>query len=94
MPTAAATSFTVSDEVSSKRRACWRRRSFRYAVRFVGADQPGAYQANLHVVTQAGNLGFLSQCGDSAPPTNLYYLDLPLTVRVGTEVVTQTKTQE
>lgn len=56
-----------------------------FTVRFAGAEKPGTYQATLRIVTQAGNLGIVSQCGDGEPPANLYYVDLPVTVRVVSE---------
>jgi sialate O-acetylesterase len=54
-----------------------------FTVQFIGAEQTGTYTATLRLVTQAGNRGVLSQANESEPPANLYYLDLPVTVRVG-----------
>ncbi len=54
----------------------------RFSVRFLGSDKTGEYQAAIRVVTQAGNVGFLSQAGNGEPPVNLYYLDIPVTVKV------------
>ncbi len=51
-------------------------------VRFVGADRPGAHTATLRIVTQAANLGVLSSMLPDEPPVNLYYVDVPVTVRV------------
>lgn len=57
-----------------------------FAVRFTGADRPGAYRAVLRIVTQAGNVGVLSQGAAGEPPIHLYYLDQPVTVRVTNHV--------
>ena len=51
-------------------------------MRFLGAETAGDYQGILRVVTQAGNLGVLSQGGPGEPPTNLYYVDIPIQAHV------------
>ena len=53
-----------------------------FSLRFRGAEKPGTYQAKVRIVTQAGNLGVLSQSGPGEPPANLYYLDIPVRVNV------------
>ena len=53
-----------------------------FSVRFLGAEKVGDYQGILRVVTQAGNLGVLSQGGPGEPPTNLYYVDIPIQAHV------------
>lgn len=53
-----------------------------FSVRFLGADKPGDYQATLRIVTQAGNAGVLSQGGAGEPPVSLYYVDVPISVKV------------
>jgi hypothetical protein len=53
-----------------------------FSVRFLGSDKPGDYQATIRIVTQAGNVGTLSLGGDGEPPVNLYYVDIPVRVRV------------
>ena len=52
-----------------------------FSVRFLGAEKAGDYQATLRVVTQSGNIGVLSQGGQGEPPANLYYVDIPVTVK-------------
>lgn len=54
-----------------------------FAVRFNGAAKAGDYQCALRIVTQAGNCGTLSQVGPGEPPANLYYVDIPVSARVG-----------
>lgn len=54
----------------------------RIAVRFKGADLPGEYQSQLRIVTQAANTGRLSQAADGEPPVHLFYVDIPVSVRV------------
>lgn len=53
-----------------------------FALRFVGAPEAGAYACTLRVVTQAGNLGVLSQGEPGEPPVNLYYFDIPVQATV------------
>ena len=53
-----------------------------FSVRFLGAETAGDYQGILRVVTQAGNLGVLSQGGPGEPPTNLYYVDILIQAHV------------
>jgi sialate O-acetylesterase len=53
-----------------------------FSVRFLGTEKAGDYQATLRVVTQAGNIGTMSQGGQGEPPANLYYVDIPVTVKV------------
>lgn len=65
-----------------------------FAVRFTGAGQPGTFAATLRIVTQAGNLGVLSQGAAGEPPAHLYYVDLPVTVRVMPDVTTQSSAKE
>lgn len=54
-----------------------------FRIKFSGAPA-GNYKATLRVVTQAMNLGTLSQGGENEPPGGLYYLDIPITARVET----------
>jgi sialate O-acetylesterase len=51
-------------------------------VRFLGADQPGEYAATVRIVSQAGNVGVLSFARPGEPPVNLYYLEIPVRVKV------------
>ena len=51
-------------------------------LRFKGSDKPGSYSAALRIVTQAGNVGTLSQGGAGEPPVNFYYVDIPLHAEV------------
>ena len=53
-----------------------------FAVRFLGAEKAGNYQATLRIVTQAGNVGVLSQGGAGEPPGNLYYADIPFKIHI------------
>jgi len=52
------------------------------AIRFRGAERPGEYRAKLRIVTQAMNAGVLSAGESGEPPVNLYYIDIPISVRV------------
>jgi hypothetical protein len=54
-----------------------------FAVKFLGAETPGAFTATVRLVTQAGNLGTLSTGKDGEPLAGLYYVDIPVTVQVG-----------
>ncbi len=56
-----------------------------FAIRFTGADKPGIYRAALRIVTQAGNVGTLSQGEPGEPPVNLYYIDRPIAAEVRTK---------
>ncbi|MGA2617093.1 MAG: sialate O-acetylesterase [Thermoguttaceae bacterium] len=51
-------------------------------IRFLGADRPGEYAATVRIVTQAGNAGVLSFARPGEPPVNLYYVDIPVHVKV------------
>jgi len=53
-----------------------------FTVRFKGAKAPGKFSATLRIVTQATNLGTLSQGQKNEPPANLHYLDIPIHVSV------------
>ena len=53
-----------------------------FTVRFKGAKAPGKFSAVLRIVTQAANLGTLSQGQPQEPPANLHYLDIPIHVSV------------
>ena len=53
-----------------------------FTVRFKGAKAPGKFSATLRIVTQATNLGTLSQGHKNEPPANLHYLDIPIHVSV------------
>jgi len=53
-----------------------------FTVRFKGAKAPGKFSAVLRIVTQATNLGTLSQGEPQEPPVNLHYLDIPIHVSV------------
>lgn len=53
-----------------------------FTVRFKGAQAPGKFSAVLRIVTQAANLGTLSQGQTQEPPANLHYLDIPIHVSV------------
>ena len=53
-----------------------------FTVRFKGAKAPGKFSAVLRIVTQAANLGTLSQGQPPEPPANLHYLDIPIHVSV------------
>jgi len=61
-----------------------------FTIRFVGAANPGTYQATLRIVTQAGNAGMLSIGEAGEPPVDLYYVDRPITVRVGDSEIKRT----
>lgn len=50
------------------------------SVRFKGGNAPGIKSATLRIVTQAANLGCLSQGKTNEPPANLSYLDIPISV--------------
>lgn len=52
------------------------------SIRFKGSDRPGEYRATVRIVTQAMNLGVLSAGQTGEPPINLYYVDIPVSVRV------------
>ncbi len=52
------------------------------SVRFKGGNAPGIKSATLRIVTQAANLGCLSQGKTNEPPANLSYLDIPISVTV------------
>jgi hypothetical protein len=51
-------------------------------VRFLGAEKPGQYAAIVRIVTQAGNVGTLSFARPGEPPFNLYYVDIPVRIKV------------
>ena len=53
-----------------------------FTVRFRGSDKPGLYTAAVRIVTQAGKLGVISTGKPGEPLAGLYYLDLPVSVRV------------
>jgi hypothetical protein len=53
-----------------------------FTVRFKGAKAPGKFSATLRIVTQATNLGTLSQGQKNEPPANLHYLDILIHVSV------------
>jgi hypothetical protein len=53
-----------------------------FTVRFKGAKASGKFSATLRIVTQATNLGTLSQGQKNEPPANLHYLDIPIHVSV------------
>jgi hypothetical protein len=53
-----------------------------FTVRFKGDKAPGKFSATLRIVTQAANLGTLSQGQKNEPPANLHYLDIPIHVSV------------
>lgn len=53
-----------------------------FTVIFKGADKPGIYATTLRIVTQAANLGRMSQGAEGEPPVNLFYLDIPVTVQI------------
>jgi sialate O-acetylesterase len=53
-----------------------------FTVRFKGAKALGKFSATLRIVTQATNLGTLSQGQKNEPPANLHYLDIPIHVSV------------
>jgi hypothetical protein len=53
-----------------------------FTVHFLGLAKPGKFTAVLRIVTQAGNLGRLSQGNTGEPPVNLYYVDVPVNVEV------------
>jgi hypothetical protein len=52
------------------------------SVKFLGAQAPGDYSAMLRIVTQAANLGTLSQGQKNEPPANLHYVDIPIHISV------------
>ncbi len=52
-------------------------------VRFNGASKPGTYTANIRIITQAANVGRRSEGKPGEPPEAFYYLDIPVTARVG-----------
>jgi sialate O-acetylesterase len=51
-------------------------------VRFKGTEQAGKSEATLRIVTQAGNVGRLSQGAPGEPPVSFYYVDIPLLAEV------------
>lgn len=51
-------------------------------VRFVGSAKPGRYTATARVVTQAGNLGTLSDGAPGEPFAHLWYVDIPVSATV------------
>ena len=53
-----------------------------FTVRFKGAKTSGKFSTTLRIVTQATNLGTLSQGQKNEPPANLHYLDIPIHVSV------------
>ena len=53
-----------------------------FTVRFKGDKAPGKFSATLRIVSQAANLGTLSQGQKNEPPANLHYLDIPIHVLV------------
>jgi len=53
-----------------------------FTIKFLGTAQPGADAAMVRIVTQAANLGVRSASQESEPAEAMYYLDLPVTVRV------------
>ena len=53
-----------------------------FRLRFLGGPEPATFSATLRIVTQAGNLGRLSQGETGEPPSHLYYRDIPLSATV------------
>lgn len=53
-----------------------------FAVEFLGAPEAGEYTASVRIVTQAGNLGVCSTGKEGEPLAGLYYVDIPVLVRV------------
>lgn len=53
-----------------------------FTVRFKGEQKAGTYDATVRIVTQATNLGVLSQGKLGEPPLHLYYVDIPVKVTV------------
>ena len=53
-----------------------------WQLQFLGAQRPGAYGAVIRVVTQAGNVGTLSQGQTGEPPEHLWYVDIPVIAHV------------
>lgn len=49
-----------------------------FRVQFLGANQPGTYQAVLRIVTQAGGVGKRSTGARGEPSKNLHYVDIPV----------------
>ncbi len=53
-----------------------------FTVSFVGSKKPGTYEAVVRIVTQAGNQGTLSRGQKDEPTRGLYYVDIPVRVKV------------
>ncbi len=53
-----------------------------FQVRFLGGKKAGTYEAAVRVVTQAGRVGMLSQGKSDEPERGLYYIDIPVQVKV------------
>ena len=53
-----------------------------FAVEFIGSQKPGAYEAVVRVVTQAGNIGTVSQGKAGQPARGLRFVDIPVRVEV------------
>lgn len=51
-------------------------------VRFKGSEVSGKFTATLRIVSQAGNVGTLSQGAPGEPPVSFYYVDIPIHAEV------------
>ena len=51
-------------------------------VRFRGSPQPGDFAATVRIITQAGNLGRVSRGAEGEPLSQLFYVDIPVSVTV------------
>ncbi len=52
-------------------------------VRFTGATRPGTFAATLRIATQASNMGRRASGKPGEPSEAMYYVDIPVTARVG-----------
>jgi len=57
--------------------------SEQWAIKFLGAAKPTTYSATVRIVTQAANVGTRSRGNAGEPVEAMYYLDVPITARVG-----------
>jgi sialate O-acetylesterase len=51
-------------------------------IKFKGSDTPGEYKAVVRIITQAMNTGTMSDGQSGEPPVNLFYTDIPVSVKV------------
>ncbi len=61
-----------------------------FRIRFCGGPEPATFSAVLRIVTQAGNMGRLSQGEAGEPPASLSYVDIPLSASIAAAQATGT----